>query len=217
MNEPISIPRFIALITDDTLDVDVIRAWFTCAKKHAPTGTLLNLPSVDDRGMPRTACLVRREVNNKNHYMVPLTRDLEEYEANKIVDAFSDLQPELDFDIHSSAARTEEVDTSPPVVVDEEKYVALCTAWAKRQHDRWMQDREAQGWRYGVTLSLKNKTNPLMMPWEQLPAQYRVPNLDEPQALLNLLNDQGYTVITKSELDGIMTLMRQNSMKENKK
>lgn len=215
MNEPISIPRFIALVTERPIDAEIIRSWFKCAKRHAPAGVLLNLPTVDDRGVPRTTCLVHRKVESSHNYMIPLTRDLEETEATKIVDAFVDLNPDLDFDVHSSAAHHKEANTAPPVVVDEEKYVALCTEWAKRQHDRWMKEREEQGWRYGITLSFKAKTNPLMMPWEQLPAQYRTPNLEEPQALLNLLNDQGYTVITKSELEGMMTLMRQASMKDN--
>ncbi|RYD40192.1 MAG: hypothetical protein EOP83_35625, partial [Verrucomicrobiaceae bacterium] len=159
-------------------------------------------------------CLVHRDTNAGHLYIVPLTRDLEELEAKKIVESFIDLQPELDFDIQSSTAHASDPDTSAPVVVDEEKYLALCTAWAKRQHDQWKKDREDQGWRYGITLSLKNKTNPLLMPWEQLPPQYRVPNLNEPQALLGLLNDQGYTVITKNELEGLMALMRQSAIAE---
>ncbi|RYD68677.1 MAG: hypothetical protein EOP83_00225, partial [Verrucomicrobiaceae bacterium] len=91
---------------------------------------------------------------------------------------------------------------------DQDRYVSLCTAWAKRQHDQWVKDREANGWRYGTTLSMSEKTNPLLRPWDQLPEKYRKPDLDEPQALLDLLNDQGYAVVTKGELQAMLNLMR---------
>lgn len=208
MQEPLSIPRFIALVTEQPLEQEVIRAWFSCVKQHAPSGVLLNIPTSDDKGMPKTVCMVHREQGNQHRYMVPLARDLAENEGDSIVDAFGDLHPDLDFDVQSSATHGDDTKDNPPVIVDQARYVALCTAWAKRQHDTWMKDREENGWRYGTTFSMKDKTNPLIMPWEQLPEKYRKIDLDEPQALLDLLNDQGYAVVTKGELEAMLNLMR---------
>lgn len=213
MQEPLSIPRFIAVVTDKPLEQDVLRAWFKCVKDHAPTGTLLNIPSTDNQGMPRTVCLVHREQGAQHRYMVPLARDLLEDEAELIVDTFVDLQPDLDFDVESSSAWTDDKDYSTPVIdVEEEKYLALCMSWAKRQHEQWMKEREENGWRYGTKFSLKDKTNPLLQTWDKLPERFRKPNLEEPQALLDLLNDQGYTLITKTELEAMLTLMRSVSL-----
>lgn len=208
MKDPLSIPRFIALVLDSPAEGDVSKTWFKCVKENAPSGVLLNIPTSDDQGMPRTVCMVHREQGTKHLYMVPLSRDLAENEGEAIVDAFTDLQPDLDFDIQSSATHGEEQESHAPVMVDQDRYVSLCTAWAKRQHDTWVKDREANGWRYGTTLSMSEKTNPLIRPWEQLPEKYRKPDLDEPQALLDLLNDQGYAVVTKGELQAMLNLMR---------
>lgn len=212
MQEPISIPRFIALVTDSPLEKPVVAGWFNCVRQHSPSGMLLNIPTSDDAGMPKTVCLVHREDGNQHRYMVPLARDLGESEGHAIVGAFQDLFPDLDFDIHSSATHAvDEEEDDAPVTVDQDKYLSLCAAWAKRQHETWMQDRLDNGWRYGASFSIKDKTNPLMRPWEQLPERYRKPDLDEPQALLDLLNDQGYAVITKGELDAMKNLMRISS------
>lgn len=214
MQEPLSISRFIAVVTEHSLNKEVIGAWFRCVRGHTK-GLTLNIPSTDDRGMPRTVCLVHREQDGEHRYIIPLTRDLSSEEAERIVDTFVDLYPDLDFDVQATAIFAPEPSYSLPVIdVEQEKYVALCTAWAKRQHDQWMQERQDNGWRYGTAFSLRDKTNPLLRPWDQLPDRFKAPNLEEPQALLDLLNDQGYTVITKSELEAMLSLMRQPTPNE---
>ena len=208
MNEPLNISRFIALVTSEPLEKDHVKMWFRCVKRCAPSGAVLAIPSADDTGMPQTVALVHREADEKHFYMVPLARDLSEEEAQVIVDAVSRETPDLDFDIHSTSLQAVEPEPAATITVDEANYLDLCTSWAKREHERWMTDRIGQGWRYGTDFSLRNKTHPLLRPWEDLPAKFRVPNLDEPQALLDLLNDQGYTVISKTELESLLSLMR---------
>lgn len=209
---PLAISRFVALVAPEAIDRDVVKAWFACVKATAPAGTILAIPTTDDKGMPRTVCLLHRETSEKHLYIVPLTRDLGEGEAAKIVAAFADLEHDGNFEIETSASHLARDHTpETDVVIDQEKYLGLCMAWAKRQHEMWMKDRVAQGWNYGTELSMQNKTNPLLMPFEQLPPKYRTPDLDEPQALLDLLNNQGYAVITKQELAAMLMLMRQSS------
>jgi hypothetical protein len=211
-SEPLSIPRYIALVSREAADRTLVKAWFSCVRQHAPTGLLLAIPTTDDKGMPQTVCLVHRETKTKHCYMVPLTRDLEDDEAARIVNAFSALAPEGEFDVETSASHLSGPEKPEASVnFNEDKYLDLCMAWAKRQHEKWLKDRTEQGWRYGTELSMSAKTNPLLRPFEQLPDQYRVPNFEEPQALLDLLNDQGYAVITKQELESMLTLMRQSA------
>lgn len=38
------------------------------------------------------------------------------------------------------------------------------------QHDQWMADKEAAGWRFGKTKDPVKKTHPLMIPYGELPA-----------------------------------------------
>jgi hypothetical protein len=208
--EPLAIPRFVALVSREPVDQDTVKRWFKSVKIAAPIGTILAIPTTDDKGMPRTVCLVHRETSQKHLYLVPLTRDLSESEAAKIVAAFTQVAPDGEFEVETSASHLATQDAAETdVVFDEDKYHTLCMAWAKRQHETWMKSRVDQGWRYGTELSMDHKTNPLLRPFDQLPDQYRKPNLEEPQALLDLLNDQGYAIITKEELASMLTLMRQ--------
>jgi hypothetical protein len=44
---------------------------------------------------------------------------------------------------------------------------------ARLEHERWLQERLEAGWRYGPERDLARKTNPSLVPWEQLPAETR--------------------------------------------
>ena len=83
-------------------------------------------------------------------------------------------------------------------------HLALCTALAKQRHTDWVRERTDAGWRYGVTFDQTEKTAPLLRPWEQLPDQYRRPDLNLPQTLITGLNDQGYVVISRADLDQLL-------------
>lgn len=49
-----------------------------------------------------------------------------------------------------------------PLTADELNYLA------KREHDRWMADRAAQGWKYGEKRDNEKKLHPDMVGWDQL-------------------------------------------------
>lgn len=205
----ISIPRHISLVTSEALPQDTVRCWFHCVKNNGPTGVLMSIPSTDDKGMPRTVSLVHREENGEHLYMVPLSRDLNESEGEAIVQAFAAENPELDFDVRASANAAEQIEGSTDeVAVDHNAYLTLCDAWAKRQHEDWVKDRTDNGWSYGTVFSVKDKKHPLLRPWDQLPDKFKKIDLEHPQMLLDLLNDQGYAVISRSELESIMKLIR---------
>ncbi len=94
------------------------------------------------------------------------------------------------------------------ISLDRDRYLELCAALAKRRHAQWLDDRERAGWRYGPTLSLRDRTHPLMRPWEALPDRHRRPDLDAPQTVVDLLRDQGYTVVAKEDLDRLLAALR---------
>ena len=39
-DQPISVDRFIKLVTEKELEKNDIKSWFRCVKKYAPSGTL---------------------------------------------------------------------------------------------------------------------------------------------------------------------------------
>lgn len=209
MDQPISISRYIGLSTKDPIETETLKCWFHCVRENAPSGTVMSVPSVDGEGKPRAVALVQRETEEGHSYIIPLTRDLNENEADLIVRAFAANNPDLDFDIQVSAPMADRMEQEQAdIVVDHDKYLGLCTAWAKRQHDAWMKERSEQGWRYGVNFSLKDKTHPLLRPWDQLPTKFQKLDTEAPQMLLDLLNDQGYAIISRGELESLMKLMR---------
>ena len=140
--------------------------------------------------------------------MVPLSRDLKDSEVEPIIQMFSAEASVGDWDVEVSSAEADHLTDKTALSVTDEKFTELCSAWAKRQHDEWMKDRTEAGWRYGMTISNKNKTHPLLRPWHELPEQFRKVDHTQPQSLLDLLNDQGYAVISKAELEGILSLLR---------
>lgn len=210
MNEPLDVDNMIALCTAETVDADVVRLFYRTVRSFAPSGVLMTLAG-NDNGVPKRVSLVHREVEGSHAYVVPLTRALTTNEVQVVVDAFAAEVPDLDFDIEASTAEmdtTTPVEPAPTVDVDAERYHELCVAWARRQHDAWVSERQAGGWRYGTQMSMGDKTHPLLVPFDQLPDTFKKVDTEQPQMLLDLLNAQGFAVITKEELQGFLSLMR---------
>lgn len=209
MSEPVSISHHITLLTKEPVDPQVAKCWYRCVLAGAPTGTAATVQVHAEDGSLTPVALVCRKSERGHSAIVPLTRDLGEAEGERIVTEFAAENPDFDFDVEASctaAVTGPAADTE--VLIDREPYVALCTALAKRDHERWVKERTDAGWRYGLTMNLTQKTHPMLVPWEQLPDSQRVIDLEQPQAVIDLLNDQGYALVSKGEIEAIMDIMR---------
>jgi hypothetical protein len=203
----LTIDRYISLNTKDELDKDVIRAWYRCVKKNAPPGTIRVVTTMGDKGKHLAVSLIHKITDDLHGYMIPLARDLSEDEVSKIVNAFSEDEPDVDFDVDTHETKLADRDRlSIPLNAD--KHLALCHAFAKQKHENWMRERSGAGWRYGTSFDSDEKTHPLLMPWDQLPERYKEPDMDWPQKLIHMLNDQGYAVIEKGELSRLLDLLK---------
>ena len=208
MDGPLNISRYIALRTVEPQDKGTIRAWLGCAKTYLPSGVVATVQTTDEHGTLRSVSLVHREHKGSHEYMIPLTRDLIDREAEPMVKHFAGAHPEHDFEVEVSSSEAALVGKGQSIEVADNKYTDLCIAWAKKQHEDWMRDRVDAGWRYGPTISLSNKTHPLIRQWHELPDQFKKIDIEQPQSLLDLLNDQGYAVIARTELDGMLKLLK---------
>lgn len=207
-SRPISIDRYIKLVSKDELDTNDVKAWFRSVHNHAPSGVVRSINVVGPKGKPKSVCLVHRVNEDDEHnYLVPLTRDLSPDEVETIVHAFVERCPKLDFDVETHETTLQAKDHAG-ISLDAAKHVALCTALAKHKHEDWMRERTDAGWRYGTKFDSDEKTHPLLMPWDQLPNRYKAPDMDWPQKLVTMLNDQGYAVIQKDELDRLLQMLR---------
>lgn len=207
-NAPANITRYIKLTVKEPLDKECMRQWFDCVKVELPSGVIGSIQSTDDNGNLRGVSMVHREYADHQEYVIPLTRDVLDQEVEPVVECFAAACPELDFEIETSSNQVGSLLAPDRVEVEDSKYQELCAAWAKQQHEAWLKDRQDNGWTYGTTVSIKNKTHPLLRAWHDLPEQYRKVDTTQPQSLLDLLNNQGYAVIGRSELEGILRLLK---------
>lgn len=196
--------RFIKLLTDDPLQKPVIQAWFSCVVDNAPSGVVNSVTIQDNDKVRHVVRLVHQTIAKQHAYLVPLTRNLELTEIDHIVDQFAMEQTNLDFDVETDMTmlRAKDQDVIP---LDATKHVMLCVALAKQKHESWMHERSNSGWRYGTIFDQAEKTHPLLRPWDQLPEHYKLPDLDWPQKLVSMLNDHGYVVIERDELDKLVS------------
>jgi hypothetical protein len=62
---------------------------------------------------------------------------------------------------------------------------------AADDHERWRADRTAEGWRHGATRDDAARTNPLLLPWDELPEDARERNRDAVRVLPDQLARAG--------------------------
>lgn len=206
-HNPVNIQIYIKLITEHPLDKDVISGWYNCVKTLLPSGIIASVQTTDDKGSLRSSVLVHREIKKENHYIVPLTRDIQDKEAEPVVTEFMRKYPDIDFEIEISSSQADILNNNK-ISIPDNKFLDLCTSWAKDQHEEWMKDRLENGWRYGPSISLTNKTHPLLRNWHEIPDKFRKINTTQPQKLIDLLNSNGYTVIGKDELESLLRLLK---------
>lgn len=63
---------------------------------------------------------------------------------------------------------------------------------AEMEHRRYNAERFADGWRYGPERDLKNKTNPYLVPWDELPEDVKDYDRQAVEAIPQLLADVGF-------------------------
>lgn len=204
---PVDIQQYIKLITEHPLEKDVISSWYNCVKNRLPSGIIAGIQTTDDNGSLRSSVLVYRKIKKEHHYIISLTRDIQDKEAEPVVTAFMKKYPDIDFEIEISSNQAESLNKNKQPIPDN-KFLDLCTSWAKDQHDEWMKDRLDNGWRYGTSVDLINKTHPLLRNWHEIPDKFRKINTTQPQKLIDLLNDNGYTIIGKEELERLLRMAK---------
>jgi len=63
------------------------------------------------------------------------------------------------------------------------------------EHDRWMLERKAAGWTYGVPRDNARKLHPDMLPWSELPEAQREKDRNAIRAIPPILRDAGFQIL----------------------
>ncbi len=66
---------------------------------------------------------------------------------------------------------------------------------AAREHERWAQERHAQGWHHGPERDTHRRLNPLLVPWDRLPESARRQNRDIVTAIPEVVSRAGFQVV----------------------
>lgn len=195
--------RYILLRSKKELLKNIVKEWVDTVKNYCPSGVCTTYQIKDNDGLLNDVRLIIRKKTNSFEYLIPLSRDLTTKEIAKIVSIFSQKQPNIDFDIETNES---EITTSKVAKVDSKSFEELGYELAKQKHNDWLKDRIDSGWTYGIKNDKKNKTHPLLLPWEQLPDKFKKPDMETPQKIVDFLNSQGYSIIPKDELAKLLKI-----------
>ena len=93
-------------------------------------------------------------------------------------------------------------------LIPNEKYDLISDSLGREQHNRWMNDKIQDGWRYGINFSLKNKMHPLLRPWYDLTDEEKQELKLSKDHLTMTLKSNNMNLITKNDLESLDSLIR---------
>ena len=169
--------------TKDRLPKGSAGLWARTVRDHGPPGITAEADVLIGRELisSRLWC---EHGDTGYHYIVPLSRDLEEGEADAIVQGWHDAYPEGDFVINWTQRAVAE---SRVTEQQEELLGEIAEAAAKQYHNTWHTAKVNDGWSFAHKLDGKNRKHPMLQPWENLPESYRVTERERFHTLLSVL------------------------------
>lgn len=193
---------YIKLKADTITPLEAMK-WSSVVHKHLPSGVAIASENSTNGLYDKVT------VDGFTEIIIPLSRDILQREFDSINSAWSALSPSGRYSIEISRTQNEKLNgTLNGLSIDGDSFNVLSTQLAKKQHERWVREKTSEGWRYGLKLSVEEKTHPLLRPWDQLPDQYKQLNHNDPDSFLNIIKDQGYSIISNKELDNLLKLLK---------
>lgn len=203
----LNVQHFIKLVTENSLEKKHVRKWFKAVQESAPSGTMHFVQTIKEGDGPQNVQLIHQKDDGKHHYIIPLTRDLIEDEVNPVFQQWMAHYPNGDFHIESSDDAIAQVQADIiEIEIEDTSYQQLCEKFAKVMHQRWYEDKAEEGWRYGLKLNEDDKTHPMLRPWDDLPEAYQDVDYNLPELLMNVLDEEGYAIVERKELDKLLKM-----------
>ena len=165
--------------TERYLDADQIQRWYLTVEMLAPPGVIKD----DDQ----TGNFVLALQDNELLYRVELVRHLTAEEAERIVEGYMRVT-EHDFQIETSNVYRAEADFGHPfesdIQMEEGARNILQQTYARQAHNEWIKEMMSKGYRYGLNMSVNEKTHPAMRPYDDIPENYRnMPKINDQKLL----------------------------------
>lgn len=181
----------ISIETKDELDDTALAAWFQSVKDFGPPGIIAS--EIVDGSSQKSLSFFRKNINGNNHYVVVLSRDLSIDEAETIAKVYDKICPDGDFVISWSQLpeRTEKIKE-----MSENVLRAIAFEAAKANHTAWLNEKIAEGWRYGLKYNKIERTSPLCRDWHNLPEKYKMAEYQRVCGLISVLEKMKLNITT---------------------
>jgi RyR domain len=184
--------HYVKIITPEKLSKESFLLWFDTVEDNLPSGMVAQTAITKGEKTAYTRFYTKRNSHGHWAYIVPLVRDLDASEVHNLLQAWCVAYPTGDF-LFDYSQPTESIE-QPVTDLDQNRVQQALQAWAKSQHQQWMDEQLERGWHYGVKLSVNNKTHPWLQPWESLPPVAQEQKLSSVRDLLKILKTFGYSL-----------------------
>lgn len=150
----------ILLKTNFMLDKNQEEEFLYTVEKYAPEGI------IKDRK-------IKKAKSAKTfYYTIYLTRNLIQSEAEFIVYAWDNVFKE-NYDIEITYNEIEKSNIEIEYLIDDTTHKHIVDIASRFLHNRWVDHKISNGWRYGLYYNIKNKTDPKIRDWDSLLPEYR--------------------------------------------
>jgi len=179
---------YISIKFNNDIDTNLAKEWFSTVEAEGPRGIIGNAEIFGDNKQTRF-------YSKNNKYIVVLTRNLSADEAAKIAKKWN-LVFNTNDDFEIDWSQDPQLDTKTQNV-KEDTLRAIALESAKRLHNKLINNKITEGWRYGQKYSKINKVNPLLTPWENLSEKYKIVEYNRFLKLLEVLDEMDLTITKK--------------------
>lgn len=184
---------FIELVVSQPLDKNTAMSWKDTVVSAGPRGVACSAEIPSKVGL-RVSGFYRELTAGKVHYVIPLTRDLENNECAAIAHAWDKAFAKGDFVINTSS-RSKMV--TKLTHLQQSKLVGIATTAAKQHHSKWYEEQSASGWGYGPRYNPSTHHHPCMLPWDQLGPQVQAERIKKFTDLMQILDQMKLKIVAR--------------------
>lgn len=149
--------NYIILKTEEKLDDEQETLWYKIVKKLTPPNAV-------------NSKLQKRSSNGYYNYKILLKEPLNYEDSKFIVNAW-DYYYKNDFEVELSSEDV--IDDNNIIEMDDNSFYHIRKIASKYLHNRWVDKKIQEGWRYGLLYNKEDKTHPALKEWDNLPSEHK--------------------------------------------
>jgi hypothetical protein len=161
--------HYMRLLTDVELNEKQKHVWYSCVNKFLGVDHATQPTEFLDT-MTNNHAELEGDDDFPFVYVVYLSDDIDQVVAEQIVTVWDKIYPR-DYEIESSAEFDSDCDCD--IEIDEALHSEIQRRASKFLHNRWVDQKLHEGWRFGISTNNADQTSPKMRDWDSLNEDYR--------------------------------------------